>query len=153
MLDNIPRWERFWQKCTSRGGTSVSTLQVLINKRKEIPWSTVYLFNIQPNIVLPQCVIYTLHCASYDTSYTVSPLPVFRALKEVHKLLLCSSIYFSVLCISCVSLETETIVTEKTVLKSYTYMKWINMLQIKWGNQAKGILQWNVPYFCTSLTW
>lgn len=63
---------------------------------------------------MPWCTIPTLHCASYDTSYTLSSLPGLWALEEVHKLLVWSSTRLSVLCVSGVSLEIETIVTDAT---------------------------------------
>lgn len=55
---------------------------------------------------MPWWIIHTLHCACYDTSYTMSSLPGLWALQEVHRLLLCSSTGLSVLCVSGVNLET-----------------------------------------------
>lgn len=63
---------------------------------------------------MPWYTIPTLHCASYDTSYTLSSLPGLWAIKEVQKLLMCSSTHFSVLCVSGISLETETGITHRT---------------------------------------
>lgn len=67
---------------------------------------------------MQRCTIPTLHCAGYDTCYTMSSLSSLWALKVVHKLLVCSSAGLSVFCVSGVSLEIETIVTDATVLQA-----------------------------------
>lgn len=63
----------------------------------------------------------TLQCAGYDTSYTISSVSGCWGLEEVNRLPVCSSASLFVLCVSGVSLETETIVTDATVLHISMY--------------------------------
>lgn len=70
---------------------------------------------------MPWCTIPTLHCAGYDTSYTMSSLSGLWALEEVHKLLVRSSTGLFILCVSGVSLEIQTIVKDTIVLQKISY--------------------------------
>lgn len=61
------------------------------------------LFNIWPGLPRPL----TLHCACYDTSYTLSSLSGLWALQEVHKLLVSSPACCLVLSVSGVTLKRK----------------------------------------------
>lgn len=98
------------------------------------PLSPCSLFNIWPGLARPP----TLHCACYDTSYTLSSLSGLRALQEVHKLLVSSPVCSLVLSgVSGVTLKRKQLLqTQLQKSRKHKYLREFCITFYKWKEFA-----------------